>query len=56
MLGAYLADNVRARRMRSDGTFERIRPVDEEPAVDAQARLLAEAARTVVGGDALEGG
>ncbi len=56
VLGAYLADNVRARRMRSDGTYERIRPVDEEPAVDAQARLLAEAARTVVGGDALEGG
>ena len=56
VLGAYLADNVRARRMRSDGTYERIRPVDEEPAVDAQARLLAESARTVVGGDALEGG
>ncbi len=41
VLGAYLADNVRARRMRPDGSYERVRSVEGEPAVDAQAALLA---------------
>jgi polyphosphate kinase len=40
VLGTYLADNVRARRMRPDGGYDRIRPREGEPAVDAQARLL----------------
>jgi polyphosphate kinase len=41
VLATYLADNCRARRMRADGEYERIRPADGEPPVDAQARLLA---------------
>ncbi|ABS24787.1 polyphosphate kinase 1 [Anaeromyxobacter sp. Fw109-5] len=41
VLATYLADNRRARRMRADGEYERIRPADGEPPVDAQARLLA---------------
>jgi polyphosphate kinase len=44
VLEAYLADDVRARRMRSDGSYERLRPPDGRPGVDAQARLLALAA------------
>jgi polyphosphate kinase len=49
VLAAYLADNVRARRMRSDGTYERIHPLDGEAAVDAQARLLLAAAAPAPG-------
>ena len=40
VLATYLADNVRARRMRPDGGYDRIRPGEGEPAIDAQARLL----------------
>jgi polyphosphate kinase len=40
VLATFLADNVRARRMRADGTYDRLRPVDGEAAVDVQARLL----------------
>jgi polyphosphate kinase len=40
MLAAYLADDVRARRMRADGSYERARPTEGEPEVDAQLRLL----------------
>ena len=40
VLGAYLADNVRARHMRSDGGYDRVRPREGEAAIDAQARLL----------------
>jgi polyphosphate kinase len=40
VLATYLADNTRARRMRPDGEYERVRPAAGEPAVDAQARLL----------------
>jgi polyphosphate kinase len=40
VLETYRADNVRARRMRPDGTYERIRPRGGEAPVDAQARLL----------------
>jgi polyphosphate kinase len=41
VLEAYLRDNVRARRMRPDGTYERARPRDGEAPFDAQAALLA---------------
>ncbi len=40
VLGTYLADNVRARRMRSDGGYVRVQSDATAPAVDAQARLL----------------
>jgi polyphosphate kinase len=46
VLGTYLADNVRARRMRPDGGYERVRPRDGEPAIDSQATLLAAAIAT----------
>jgi polyphosphate kinase len=44
VLGTYLADNVRARRMRPDGSYERVHPRDGEAPIEAQARLLASAA------------
>jgi polyphosphate kinase len=50
VLDAYLTDNVRARRMRADGKYDRIRPREGEAAVDAQARLLLASAAGV--GDA----
>jgi hypothetical protein len=39
----YVRDNVRARRMRPDGSYERLSPREGEPAVDSQASLLAPA-------------
>ena len=45
VLETYLRDNVRARRMRPDGTYERATPAPGEPAVDSQAVLLAERPR-----------
>jgi polyphosphate kinase len=41
VLEAYLRDNVQARRMLPDGTYERLRPKDGEAPFDAQAALLA---------------
>jgi polyphosphate kinase len=41
ILDVYLRDNVRARRMRPDARYERLRPAEGEPAVDSQATLLA---------------
>ncbi|HEY6004083.1 MAG TPA: polyphosphate kinase 1, partial [Anaeromyxobacter sp.] len=46
VLGTYLADNVRARRMRPDGGYDRVRPREGETSIDAQARLLLAAAAT----------
>ena len=40
VLATYLADDVRARRMLPDATYERVRPPPGEAGVDAQARLL----------------
>ncbi len=54
VLATYLADNVRARRMRSDGGYDRVRRESEEPACDAQARLLAEAVGRGLDGEADE--
>lgn len=40
VLEFYLNDNDSARKMHSDGTYERIRPVDGVPAVNVQSCLL----------------
>lgn len=40
VLGAYLADNVKARTLRADGTWERVRPAEGETPVSAQAWFL----------------
>ncbi len=40
VLETYLHDSARARRMRSDGTYERVAPREGEPRVDSQAVLL----------------
>ncbi|HWQ56944.1 MAG TPA: polyphosphate kinase 1 [Bryobacteraceae bacterium] len=40
ILETYLADNVKARRMASDGTYKRLKAGDSKKAVDAQAALL----------------
>ena len=45
ILDTYLRDNMRARRMRSDGSYERVRPRDGEIAVDSQAALIASTLR-----------
>ena len=41
VLATYLADNVKARRMRPEGTYVRRQPKAREATVDAQARLIA---------------
>jgi len=40
VLCTYLADNVQARIMRSDGTYLRQSPGDDEPRIDSQTSLL----------------
>ena len=40
VLGVYLADNVKARELRPDGTYTRIRPAAGEGAVYSQSTLL----------------
>jgi len=40
VLGTYLVDNVRARRMQSDGSYERLKPHSKEKLIDSQAWLL----------------
>jgi polyphosphate kinase len=40
VLDIYLADNVKAREMRSDGTYVRIKPREEVPIVDSQSWLI----------------
>jgi polyphosphate kinase len=40
ILGVYLADNLKARRMLSDGTYERVRLGEGEAPMSAQAWLL----------------
>jgi polyphosphate kinase len=41
VLETYLRDNKRARRMRSDGSYERLAPGEGEAPLDSQAALLA---------------
>lgn len=40
VLGIYLADNVKARRMLPDGTYKRLKPENSESAVNAQEWFL----------------
>jgi polyphosphate kinase len=42
VLEIYLRDNVRARRMRPDATYQRLSPGPGEAAIDSQATLLAQ--------------
>jgi hypothetical protein len=39
----YLSDNTRARLMKSDGTYTRLKPPSESKAVDVQQWLMAHA-------------
>ena len=43
-----LADNVRARSLRADGRYERLRPAPGAPAVDSQAALLEDSRRRML--------
>ena len=43
ILAAYLADNGKKRKMRSDGTYARVRPPANKPAADSQFLLLEKA-------------
>jgi polyphosphate kinase len=43
VLETYLRDDARARRMRADGSYERLRPADGGSGLDSQAALLAAA-------------
>jgi len=45
---AMMADNARARALRSDGTYERLRPGRGEPAIDSQAFFLDQTRRRVL--------
>jgi polyphosphate kinase len=40
VLAAYLADNVKARRLLPDGAYERLRPAPDQPAVNSQTWFL----------------
>ncbi len=40
VLATYLADNVKARRMRSDGCYDRVKPEPDEPALNSQAWFI----------------
>ncbi len=40
VLETYLRDNIRARRMLVDGSYQRLHPAFGEPCVDAQAQLM----------------
>ncbi len=43
-----MADNVKARALRPDGTYERCHPGRGEPAIDSQAYFLDQARRRVL--------
>jgi polyphosphate kinase len=43
ILATYLADNVKAREMLSDGTYQRLHPGPGQPAVNSQQALIAQA-------------
>jgi polyphosphate kinase len=45
ILKIILADNVRARRMLPDGTYQRITPAPDQPLVDSQARFIEQSVR-----------
>jgi polyphosphate kinase len=50
ILPAYLSDNVKARRLRADGAYERVHPAGDEPTHQAQLtfRQMARKAQAVV--------
>ena len=41
ILATYLSDNVKARRMNSNGEYTRVTPAEGEPAINAQAAFVA---------------
>jgi polyphosphate kinase len=45
LLGVYLVDNTKSRLLRSDGTYERLHPEPDAPALRAQTALQEEAVR-----------
>ncbi|HEX2758204.1 MAG TPA: hypothetical protein VHP60_06870, partial [Thermoanaerobaculia bacterium] len=47
-LDTMLKDNVRARRLNQDGTYERLKPAQGEPPVDSQAVFVEDARRRVL--------
>jgi polyphosphate kinase len=51
ILRTYLADNVKARELRADGRYIRVKPENGEPRVDAQLTLLREACVSYEAGD-----
>jgi polyphosphate kinase len=51
VLEAYLRDNVRARILRSDGTYEAI--ADDGPRFDAQLTLMSRRLRATLAGERL---
>jgi polyphosphate kinase len=40
ILKIHLMDNVKARRMLSDGSYEWVQPQDEEPRINSQSWLI----------------
>jgi len=40
ILGVHLKDNVQARRLLPDGSYERVRPSSEEPEVNSQSWMI----------------
>jgi polyphosphate kinase len=45
ILATYMSDNVKARRLESDGTYVRVTPKQGAPLVDAQAALITQRSR-----------
>jgi len=48
VLATYLADTVKARRLRADGTYERVKPAPAESPLDSQQWLIDHRAQAVV--------
>jgi polyphosphate kinase len=46
ILETYLSDNAKARLMLPDGSYERLQPNDDEPALNSQSWLLDHRLRT----------
>jgi polyphosphate kinase len=45
ILATYMADNVKARRLQSDGTYVRVTAKGDEPMIDSQATLITQRSR-----------
>ena len=48
VLATYLADTVKARQLRANGTYERVKPASPEPPLDSQQWLIDHRAQAVV--------